>query len=540
MGTKKLANKPDTKTSKDFHVEFSNSSIDKFIPTFGDTKARHLEFAFPMPKGSHLKGLVLRVSKATKLKCFVLRYWFNNKLKRLSLGIFKSSYGVKEVNDKLYELVKEHTNDKGIWITDPSIAEKEKQKKITKKQIDDSKKLTVREVIELLCKAGFPQLYNRGGLSKRHISDCFRYLVGYNWRARHLRFTEDNEGNGVITFRINPVFSRFNKRTQVIKTWDKLFKRFPPGDKRYFLKKEKHFNPSGSTSLYDNDEFGKLLMSDFTTGKMKEYINLRPEFGTQRNCLSALKVLWNFASSTGILGEKPGVNPGTHVVLKKPRILKNPSSVYNDKIFTMEDLEKIHNACLALTDKFPYQGELIMLMMSCGRRFQELTKLRKDYVKLNERIIEIPNTISKIRENQFLTITEPVAMILERLDKINNRPGYEMFKNVPWLFPAIRYKSATNISPEYINSDRTRLKTITNCWNAIREMTGIFGAPRCFRKTFSSLAKDTLGATGPATKLTGHTQSATLDKHYYKTHKDKVITNADKVAKILTFPIKVA
>ena len=91
--------------------------------------------------------------------------------------------------------------------------------------------------------------------------------------------------------------------------------------------KEKHFNPSGSMSLYDNEEFGKLLISEFTTGKMKQYINLRPEFGTQRNCLSALKVLWNFASSTGILGEKPGVNPGTHVVLKKPRTTKNPSSV---------------------------------------------------------------------------------------------------------------------------------------------------------------------------------------------------------------------
>ena len=273
---------------------------------------------------------------------------------------------------------------------------------------------------------------------------------------------------------------------------------------------------------------------------MKEYINLRLEYGTQRNCLTALKALWNFASSIGILGEKPGENPGTYVRPKKPRTLKNFSSVYNDKIFTIEELEKIHNACLALTDKFPYQGELIMLMMSCGRRFQELTKLRKDYVRTDERVIEIPKTISKIREDQFLTITEPVAMILERLDKINNRSGYEKFKAVPWLFPAVRYMSTTNISLEYLNSDKTRLKTITNCWNTIRDMTGIFGAPKCFRKTFSSLAKDTLGATGPATKLTGHTQDATLDKHYYKTHKDKVITNADKVAKILTFPIKVA
>ena len=336
MGTKILSNIPETKTS----VEFSNTKIEKFKPTFGDTKARYLECHFDVPKGSHLKGLVLKISKATKLKLFVLRYWYDGKHRRHSLGYFKPGYGTKEVNNKMFKLATVHCNAKGIWITDPAIAEKEKQNKITEKQIDDSKKLTVRDVIERICRAGFPQLYHRGGLSKRQMSDCFRYLAGYNWRARHLRFTEDNEGNGVIKFRTNPVFSRFNKRTQVIQWWYQLFNRFPPGDVRYFLKKEKHFNPSGSTSLYDNDHFGKLLMSNFTTGKMKEYINLRSEYGTQRNCLSALKVLWNFASSTGILGETPGVNPGTYVVLKKPRILKNPSSVYNDKIFTMEDLEK--------------------------------------------------------------------------------------------------------------------------------------------------------------------------------------------------------
>ena len=71
MGTEKLTNKPETKTS----VEFSNAEIREFKPTFGDTKARHLEFAFPVPKDSNLKGLCLRVSKSTRRKYFVLRYW---------------------------------------------------------------------------------------------------------------------------------------------------------------------------------------------------------------------------------------------------------------------------------------------------------------------------------------------------------------------------------------------------------------------------------------------------------------------------------
>jgi integrase len=88
--------------------------------------------------------------------------------------------------------------------------------------------------------------------------------------------------------------------------------------------------------------------------------------------------------------------------------------------------------------------------------------------------------------------------------------------------------------PSYINSDYTRLKTVKECWKTLRKNTGIFGSPKTFRKTFSSLAKDTLGSTGKAIKLTGHTKDQTLDVFYYKTHKEEVIQNADKVALIFT------
>jgi integrase len=67
-------------------------------------------------------------------------------------------------------------------------------------------------------------------------------------------------------------------------------------------------------------------------------------------------------------------------------------------------------------------------------------------------------------------------------------------------------------------------------------MKKIWGSPKMFRKTFSSLAKDTLGNTGKATKLTGHEQDSTLDKFYYRTHKEVIIEDADKVAKIFNFP----
>ena len=64
-------------------------------------------------------------------------------------------------------------------------------------------------------------------------------------------------------------------------------------------------------------------------------------------------------------------------------------------------------------------------------------------------------------------------------------------------------------------------------------MTGVVGACKTLRKSFSTLAKDTLGSTGSATKLTGHLKDETLDRFYYKTNKTKIIQDADSVGKLL-------
>jgi len=91
-------------------LKFSNAEIEKFSPTFGN--ARNLYTPFKVPYGSHLKGLCLRVSKLKgfkKIKSFVLRYWFEGKHKKLTLGIFKPVCVVKEINDTLFRIIKEHT-----------------------------------------------------------------------------------------------------------------------------------------------------------------------------------------------------------------------------------------------------------------------------------------------------------------------------------------------------------------------------------------------------------------------------------------------
>ena len=322
---KELINKPPTipsgETTNKKTLPFSNTAIEKYIPTFGNL--RHKIIPFNVPLKSHLKGLTLSVSKATKKKYFVLRYWFQGKYLPYTLGTYGPRFGVKEVSKKLFKIVEEHTNDKGLWIKDPKITKKDDETKITKSQFKNSQRKTVRETIELLCKAGFPRMERGGNLSSRVIASVVRVLIGYNWRTAHLRYRDRNDGTGYVVFRINKVYSKKNKLTQIVKDWDGLFNKFPPGDPKYFIKnKAKTRNPLGMISLYDDDQFGKLLMEDFTSGAIKRFLNNFKGYGSKINVIYSLKVLWTFAKDTGLLGDKPGDCPLKEVPNKRPRLLK--------------------------------------------------------------------------------------------------------------------------------------------------------------------------------------------------------------------------
>ena len=382
----------------------------------------------------------------------------------------------------------------------------------------------------LICEAGFPKfLIDGASLSKIHLASIFKFLAGYNWRAKHIRFGDDTEGNAVITFKVNPSFSRFNNKTKAPTSFKDLFKKFPSG--KGILTKEKHFNPTGSISLYD-DEFSKTMITDLFNAEtgpplIETYLEKYERYGTKRNCLTAISYLCNFALDKKVIKHK--LNPCKLVKIKKPLKIIAKNSEYNEVSFKLEDLKKIHKACLEIAPLFPYSAEIIMFIMVTGRRFQECSKIIWDYVKEDEGIIEIPRHINKIDVDQFITITDPVKFVLDLLKAIPDKPGMENFKNIPWCFPSIRARVMT----KDLHSDKTRIKTIHNAWCLIREKTGIIGTQRSLRKTFSTLAKNTLGATGPATNLTGHTSDKTLDRFYYKDNRSKIIEDANTVGEVL-------
>ena len=524
---------PSDKTGNKKTLQFNNSAIEKYLPTFGNY--RHVKIPFKVPLRSHLKGLKLRISKSTRKKYFVLYYWFQGEYHAYTVGTFTPGFGVKEVSKKLFTIVEEHTNDKGLWIKDPKITERDNETKITKSQFKNSQKKTVRETIELFCKAGFPRMERGGNLTSRVISSIVRALIGYSWRTAHLRYRDKEDGTGYVEFRINKYFSKKNKRTQPVKDWDGLFRKFPPGDPRHFIKsKAKTRNPLGMISLYDDHQFGKLLMEEFTVGAVKRYLSKYKTYGTKITVIYTINALWTFAKDTGLLGDNPGVNPVSQVSNKRPPITqKTPGT---DKAFTIPELEKIYKTALLLSKLYPFQSELILLQMFTGRRQPELMKIREEFVDYAQRKILIPAHTHKVRKvDQFITITKPVAMVLERLRRKKQDPLHAKVKDVPWIFPGFRWRVDRVHDKDYFNSEITKMKVATHCWNEIRKVGNIEGTQNMFRKTFSTLAKDELRSSTSAIRLTGHLDENTLDRYYYKTHTEVIQKDADQVAMLFNF-----
>ena len=316
-------------------LQFSNSAIEKYLPTFGTQRHKYIPFKVPLK--SHLKGLTLRMSFATKTKYFLLKFWFKGKNNPYTLGMYGPGFGVKEVSVKLFDIVEKHTNDKGLWLEDPRLTKKDEETKITKSQFKNSQRKTVRETIELLCITGFPRQIMGGNLTSRTIANVVRVLIGYSWRTAHLRYRDHNDGSGYVEFRVNKTYSRRNKNTKAVDGWEGLFKKFPPGDPKHFLiETSKTRNPNGYRSLYDDDAFGKLLMEDFNVGAIKRFVSGFSGYGTKIQILYSLKVLWTFAKDTGLLGDKPGVNPVLEVPNKKPVITQRTPGT--DSAFTLPEL----------------------------------------------------------------------------------------------------------------------------------------------------------------------------------------------------------
>ena len=531
----KLDIKEILKTSNKFKLKFTDFAISNYQSSYHKTDKdgniigvkENTYTPFDSTKNTYLKGLKLRQFRRSNKKYFVLQIWYESKASYIPIGEFiPDKFGVRQCEEKVFELFKAHTNDKGYWIRNPRTTINQQSDEERRAIVEDSLKLTIREVIERLCKANFPRSKREGRLSASTIQSACKTLIGYNWRTHHLIFVEDYNGHGLVKFKAN-----FHKRTAKPEDWNDLFKKFPHGKG---IIKEQKFNPLGEISVYD-DVIGAEKIDNLTPGLIKRFIERNEKgFGTKKNMLEAFKCLWSFAVDKGYLGDNIPNNPTMKVKFKRPEIANSPGTRYNDKRFSDDELKTILNKLVVLNDKFPFQAEALLFLLCTGRRAEETLKMRRSMINKDRTLITLPASITKARKVEYIDITPPVKFVLDLIDE-KLKGNFQKYRFVDWLFPTTRINSKRLHEDKYVRSDQCRIKEIRGCWGAVVRETGIEGAPKMLRKTFSSIAKLTLGTTGKARVLTGHEQDSTLDIHYDKHTTQQRKEYANKVANFFEF-----
>ena len=486
-----------------------------YVHKDGSTKTRPwLDLPFENLKHTRLKGLKFRLFRNGGMY-FVLHYWFQKDHKVLTLGEYNPGIlGKREVEEKLYKITKTHLADNGYWLKDPALTEKNKTRVLVKEQVQERERKTINEVIIDCLNANLPRGKRDGNLRARSMGDMARYLIGYNWRLKHMSFV-DVRGSGTIKLKPN-----YHKRTKRPESIDELFKKYPPGTGN--INSEK-LNPLKNKSLYDSP-LGKTYIDQLDDEAIEDYLGTKSSYGTKKGIVASLKIVWYFAKSKRWT---KGTDPTLTIVLKKPTESKNKGSIHNEGVFDQEEIHKILEACDLTKDQYPFQAESLKFMIMCGQRREQILKLKVSDIDMDNKVIIFPGAITKKGKREEVAITPELADVLIELGNQREKQG-EKFKFIPWLFPSVKCNKKRLLEPGYQQSDYTRIKDNKHAWEAVKKISKVGGARKLFRKTWSTEAKKRLG--NEANSVTGHDQLATLDRFYNKSKRAKMISDSEKVS----------
>ena len=490
-----------------------------YLTKDGSTKARkYIEISFQDLRHTRFKGLKITLFRNGGIY-FGLSYWFNGKSKRVPLGEYLPGvFGKKQVEDKIIELTKTHLNEKGHWIKDPLITEQNKTRVITKDHLKEIERKTINEAIIEFYKSDFQRATRPGKLRARSMKDHTLYLIGHNWRAKHMSFVDVK---GSATLKLIP---NWHKRTAKPETIDELFKKFPPG---IGLIK----NEYKAKSIYDSP-IGKTFIDELDAEDIEDYLAIKSSYGVKKAIVASIKVLWYYAKSKRWT-KRNSEDPTTLLVLKRDGTeSKSKGSIHNDGIYDQDEIHRILLACDQVKDEYPFQAESLKFMVTCGQRREQILKLKRSDVRTEDKIIVFPAEITKKGKKEEIAITPELADVLIELGEQRAKQGSQ-YEFVPWLFPSVRCNKKKLLEPGYQQSDYTRIKDNKHAWNKVKEIANVGGARKLFRKTWSTEAKVKLGA--EAISVTGHDQLATLDKFYNKSKRSKMIADSTKVSKFFNY-----
>jgi integrase len=510
-------------------IPFRDSAITKITRTNTNFQNKAFkEFKFDVPKGSSLKGLMLRYSFKTESKKFLLGFWFNKRNEYFILGTYPN-INCKEVEKLCLELAETHQDQRGIWIKNPNQTRADEKRLIEKPDTSVTAGKTINEVIEDYCKGGFEKDYKLGARTSKSCRTWFRCMAGYNHRISLVEFLDDDSGSAYANFIPN-------KHLRVIapKDWTDLFRKYPSGkgilkDREYYNRRKKRWytiEASKNKSIYDSD-LGKSKIEELTTGDIENWLRDLSSEGVKEDYLKVFITLWIWARKKGWLGTNPGECPFSRetVYIKKEKKKEDP---YKD--VAIEDpkiLDIFWESCEELSEQFPWKAELHQFMLLTTLRKPEGLKYKKEYIDWKRRTLLIPKGISKTRrKDQEIPITPELEILIHNIFDIGNRPGLEFYKmsDHPWLFGTRKWNSDKYFNKEFKQSPKAHLGGDENFIPALRELMrkksgdpNLLYAPKMLRKTYITLSQQIHGGRSDITSaMSRHENLDVLHTHYNK------------------------
>jgi len=558
LDTKLVANEIKQTCSRKQKVVFRDSAIDKVDRTnitFGNR--REYLIKFDVPKGSSLKGLNLKISKATGNKYFVLSIWFNNRNQYYTVGSYPN-VRCKDVERLCLELASTHQDERGIWIKNPLQTRSDEKRIVEKPDTTAAKGYTINEVIEAYCGAELPGQQTERGFSKdrkegyRRAKSCrnwFRYMAGYNNRNLLVRFLDDDQGYGYSDFLPN-------KKLRVAKptSMRDLFRKYPPGkgvnkDRVYYNRRKKQtytIDASQNYSIYDSD-IGKSLIHELSPGDIEAWIRDKSSWEIKIDYIKCFVSLWIFSRKRGWLGTNPGECPfdNGQVYVKKEKRAEDPyKHIAMEK---PEEFELFWQCSEELAPNWPFKAELNQFMILTAIRKSEALRMKKEYIDFDKGKIYIPKEISKTHyQDEELPITPELEILLRNILDYENDPRFSSFykmRDFPWLFATRKWRAERYFNKEFKMSPDARLggdeKYIPALRNLMREKSGdpqLIFSGKILRKSYTTLSQQIHGGRSEITKeMTRHASVDTLNKHYNKPNIETKREYAGKVAEVFTF-----
>ena len=497
-------------------------------------------------------GVSLRWTPRTNKKIFQLEGKIKNKIigetkdiegviikgKSFRMDLCQFHYehlGTLEVNTMLTPIFKKHKNPDGTWKSNPNTA------LTTLEELNDSQRFTVNEVIELILEQNFPRRNISGNIAMFSQRDYSRFLIGYNDRLDHITFDENDKGHGVILF----------KEHSKIQDWKTLFKKYSSG---VGIKKKNKFNPDNETSVYDS-YLGSVVIDDLVPGHIKTYLEKKTRsYGQKLNILKAINCLWGFASKKNFMGPNPPMDPTrkSHggITIEKSEESSFIGSKWNDIGLSLKQCQVIETALYRLRRVYPFQAEACLLLMYTAMRIQECLKIKRTMLSEDEDgdlIIKMPRYIMKGRSNQrqkdeIYDVTPPVQKVLNSLNRQLKRRKFKAYQFVPYLFPTTRInltKLADPVNhPRYAHSKHCRTKTLDDCMNAVKKITGIQLSLKTLKKANVYFANKKLGGSHKGKFVTKHKTAQMQESRYDKPPREDVKKYANEVAEIFNFKKK--